>query len=159
MLNIRVAKPVDAAGACLAVRQSIIELCVRDHGNDPASLKRWLANKTPEQVERWVDGNPDGCFVAERDGEVVALGMINRDGFILLNYVAPSARFLGVSKSLMATMEDRALAWGHDACRLRSTMTAHQFYQGLGYVDDGVPEPSFANAVAYPMCRQLQPSR
>lgn len=157
MLNIRLAEREDAAGACLAVRQSIVELCIRDHGNDPASLQRWLANKTPEQVERWIDSNPDGCFVAEREGEVVGLGMINRDGFILLNYVAPSARFQGASKSLMAAMEERALAWGRDACRLRSTMTAHQFYQRLGYFDDGTPEPSFAHAVAYPMCRFLPP--
>ena len=29
------------------VRQSIEQLCTADHGNDAATLTRWLANKTP----------------------------------------------------------------------------------------------------------------
>jgi GNAT superfamily N-acetyltransferase len=52
-----------------------------------------------------------------------------------LNYVAPAARFRGVSKALVAALEATARNLGLAECRLESTQTALQFYRRLGYVD------------------------
>jgi len=49
-MEIRDATPEDADAACDVLRKSISQLCVADHGNDPAILNRWLSNKKPEIV-------------------------------------------------------------------------------------------------------------
>ena len=51
---VRDATAADAVAACEVMRASIVELCGLDHYNDPEILKRWLANKTPENVAAWV---------------------------------------------------------------------------------------------------------
>lgn len=155
VLKIRIARVPDAASACLAIRLSISELCGLDHENDPTVLEHWLSNKTPEYVAQWIVANPASALIAELDGRVAGMGLVRPHGYILLNYVAPWARFQRVSKSLMAAMEKQASIWGNETRTLKSTMTARQFYLGLGYDDNGAPEPSFGRAVAYPMRRQL----
>ncbi len=77
------------------------------------------------------------------------------DGRIAVNYVAPRARFQGVSKGLMAAMEARAAELGHTTCTLTSTVTAHGFYLSRGYRDDGPPVASFGGKPAFPMRRQI----
>src|SRR5882757_9842767 len=52
-VKIRDATPDDAEAACDVLRRSISELCVADHGNDPAILNAWLGNKQPEIVAAW----------------------------------------------------------------------------------------------------------
>ena len=52
-VTIRDAVPDDAVAACQVLKESISRLCVADHGNDPAILNAWLANKTPETVTAW----------------------------------------------------------------------------------------------------------
>jgi hypothetical protein len=59
---IRRAEVTDAADACQAVRRSIVELCVEDHGGDRATIAAWLANKTPENVAAWI-ASPDSVAV------------------------------------------------------------------------------------------------
>jgi hypothetical protein len=49
-MHIRDAVADDAPAACQVLRRSIVELCAADHGDDPAILAQWLANKTPEIV-------------------------------------------------------------------------------------------------------------
>jgi hypothetical protein len=53
-VTIRDAAPGDAVAASAVLRESISRLCVADHGNDPAILNAWLANKQPETVAAWV---------------------------------------------------------------------------------------------------------
>jgi hypothetical protein len=57
-MEIRDARLEDASSACQVVGRSISELCVADHGNDPAILKQWLNNKTPENLASWIT-HPD----------------------------------------------------------------------------------------------------
>ena len=54
-MEIREARLEDADHACNVLRRSISQLCVADHGSDPAIINAWLANKTPETVARWID--------------------------------------------------------------------------------------------------------
>lgn len=151
---IRPAMPVDAEQICAVVRRSIVELCVEDHGNDPAILSRWLANKTVENVTRWI-ANPENInAVAESGGRLLAAACIRRDGELILNYVSPDARFKGVSSKMLAFMEAQARALGLDVVRLESTRTARRFYSSRGYRDAAEPVEKFG-LTAYPMARKI----
>jgi N-acetylglutamate synthase-like GNAT family acetyltransferase len=98
------------------LRQSIAELCHLDHGGDETYLAKWLSNKTVENVRRWIQQTH--FFVAEEAERLVGVAAMTGAGKVTLNYVAPDARFSGVSKALM----------------LQSSQTALRFYQALGYV-------------------------
>ena len=71
--------------------------------------------------------------VAERDSEVVGVGMASLSGEIMLNYVHPEARFCGVSKSILAAIEDTLRSLGVHRCRLESTITAQSFCESFGF--------------------------
>src|SRR5688572_25941696 len=131
---VRPAIPDDAEAACAVLRRSIAELCEADHRGDKTLLDRWLANKTPETVAGWIAASH--TFVAELDGRLAGVAAVTRSGRITLNYVAPDARFRGVSKALVSALESTAAAMGCAACRLESTRTAERFYKSLGYVEE-----------------------
>jgi GNAT superfamily N-acetyltransferase len=133
---------------------SITRLCAPDHRDDPGLVASWIANKTPEMVARMLQTPGVHLFVAERDGEVAAVGAILRDNEIGLNYVDPAHRFAGVSKALMAGLEDAIRAAGIREARLKSTETAHRFYRSAGWHDTGEPR-SDAPLAGWPMSKQL----
>jgi N-acetylglutamate synthase-like GNAT family acetyltransferase len=129
----------DAPAACDVLRRSITELCYADHGGDPAVLGKWLSNKTVENVSRWIADNH--FFVAEDDGRLLGCAAMDGAGRITLNYVAPDARFRGVSKALVGVLEEAARNLGIEECRLESTQTALRFYRALGYVHSNESYP------------------
>ena len=96
-MEIRDAVAEDAPAACQVLRRSITELCVADHENDPTILMRWLSNKTPEIVASWIASPTNSVLVAVERGMTLAVGSVTDTGEITLNYVAPDARFRGVS--------------------------------------------------------------
>ena len=154
MWTFRPAIPGEAAEACHVVRQSIEGLCGADHGGDPAVLGRWLANKTPEHFTAWIEANPAGVIAAAGSGGIAGVGIVFPNGRIALNYVAPWARFRGVSKGLLRAMEAEAARLGNGCCTLTSTVTAHPFYRSCGYEDAGPPVASFGKP-AFPMQRVI----
>ncbi len=154
---IRDATPADGHEACAVLRDSIVQLCAADHRNDPDILRRWLANKTPENVASWADGCGHALLVAIENDAIVAVGGVRDDGEITANYVAPRARFRGVSSAMLARLEQRAIAQGATCCTLLSTETAHLFYLARGYADQGPPTGKFGTAASYPMRKPLGP--
>ncbi len=145
-MQIRAALPDDALAACSVLRRSIEELCGADHGHDPVFLARWLANKTPENVARWIATS--NVFVAEEDDRIVGVAALTNSGHITLNYVAPEARFRGVSKALLRTLEAKALALGCRVCTLESTKTAERFYREAGYREQSnLPQGTLGKAL------------
>jgi GNAT superfamily N-acetyltransferase len=152
---IRDAAPDDAAAACRVLRESIARLCVADHHNDPAILNAWLANKTPETVAAWAVQKGNSLLLAVEGDAVLGVGSVTDAGEITLNYVAPVARFRGVSRALLKALEARAVERGNTRCTLTSTETAHRFYQSAGYVDDGAPTGRFGASSGYPMSKQI----
>ena len=72
-----------------------------------------------------------------------------------MNYVAPVARFRGVSAALLAALEARAAERGNARVFLLSTETAHRFYLTRGYRDDGPPVGKFGSRGGYPMSKQI----
>jgi GNAT superfamily N-acetyltransferase len=155
---IRDAAPADAPEACDVLRASISELCAADHGNDPEILKRWLANKTPQNVAAWTDDPSGSLLVAVEHDAILGVGGIRDSGEITLNYVAPGARFRGVSAALLAALEARAGRRGVGVVKLHSTETAHRFYLSRGYRDDGPPAGKFGTRGSYPMSKRLTSS-
>lgn len=153
-MRIRKAIPEDAAAACNIIRRSITELCVTDHGNDPAILARWLNNKTPENFKSWI--RPDNTLLlAVEDIGILAVGCVTDAGEITLNYVSPDARFCGISAALLSALEERAAEQGNERCTLKSTETARRFYLERGYSLDGLADRKLGAISGYPMSKRL----
>ncbi len=152
---IRDAVAADAPAACEVLRQSITELCVADHGNDPEILGRWLANKTPEIVAAWIARLDNSVLAAVAGDTIRAVGSVTDAGEITLCYVSPDARFRGVSRALLGALEARALERGNTRCTLHSTLTARRFYRAAGYTEDGAPDGKFGARGGYPMSKPL----
>jgi GNAT superfamily N-acetyltransferase len=159
-MMIRDATPADAMKACEVIRASIAQLCTADHNHNPDVLARWLASKTPENVAAWAAAVGSSLLVAVEDGAVLAVGGVKDSGEITLNYVAPGARFRGVSTVLLKALEARAVERGASEITLLSTETAHRFYLSRGYRDAGPPQAKFGMTSSYPMTKELeQPAR
>lgn len=153
-MEIRDATPDDAVAACDVLRRSICELCIADHGNDPAILAAWLRNKTPEIVAGWAMHPGNSLLVAVEGNAILAVGSVTDAGEITSNYVSPDARFRGVSRALVRALEIRSVARGNTDCTLTSTETAHRFYRSCGYVDSGPPAGKIGTRSSYPMSRR-----
>jgi GNAT superfamily N-acetyltransferase len=137
------------------VRRSITELCVADHRGDAATIAAWLENKTEPNFRTWIDSARHVALAAEQSGRVVGFGLLRRPGFIDLLYVVPDARFQGVSKALLAAMEEAAQSLGVDVLNLNSSATAKRFYECAGYVAAGDPTKGFGCSTCYPMSKRL----
>jgi GNAT superfamily N-acetyltransferase len=156
---IRDATPDDASAACAVLRASISELCVVDHSSESTILERWLSNKTPDNVAAWARDAGRSLLVAVEGEAILAVGSVQDSGEITMNYVAPAARFRGVSAALLAALEMRAAERGNARCSLQSTETAHRFYLARGYRDDGPPVGTFGSRGGYPMSKRIGDSR
>lgn len=137
------------------LRRSIAELCTADHKGDPAILRSWLGNKTPDIFRSWI-GQPGNNLLVAIDAErIVAVGSVTDQGNITLNYVSPEARFRGMSKSMLAALEHRAASRGCVRCTLNSTETARRFYLAQGYTETGQASGHFGTSSGYPMSKSL----
>ena len=155
MIVIRKATPQDAEEATEVMRRSITELCQDDHQNDPKVLGSWLNNKRPEVFRSWLEESSESYFVAIENGRIQSVGAVANSGLIILNYVSPDARFRGVSRIMLAALEQRAREQGNRECRLASTATARRFYASCGYVEAGAPEGLFGSQSGFPMRKTL----
>lgn len=154
-MKIRKATPKDSFAVCEVLRRSITELCVVDHGGRNDILSPWLANKTPENVLQWITAPSQLTVIAEADHDIAGVGQASLEGKILLNYVSPEFRFLGVSKSIMLALEEGIRSNGCAVVELVSTGTALSFYEALGYIAIGSPQVACSGRLSYPMEKRL----
>ncbi len=154
-MEIRRARISDAEAICTVLRRSIVELCTADHRNDPAILEAWLASKTPDNVRRWIERPDNNLFVAAEEDAILAVGCVTDSGEITLNYVSPDARFRGVSKAMLAALEETARERGAERCALVSTETARRFYRSAGYIEQAPQASRFGDKASYPMAKRL----
>jgi GNAT superfamily N-acetyltransferase len=148
-MQVRPAHIADAEGAIDIVRRSIRELCELDHHGDPGTLSMWLANKTADNMRRWIA--TDTVLVAVEGERIAGVAAVRADGQVLLNYVAPEARFQGASKCLMRGIEAWASGRGLPWLTLDSTVTALRFYLSAGWTMTGPPQPGFGLTTRNPM--------
>jgi len=152
-MQIREASIEDTEEACRVIKRSITELCQLDHQCDSHTLELWLANKTTENMRRWIrEGN---VFIGTDDSVILGVAAINNSGGITLNYVSPDARFRGVSKALITRLEAKASELGEPRVTLQSTATACRFYLSAGYDEVGPPMCGFGRTLGYPMEKRL----
>jgi N-acetylglutamate synthase-like GNAT family acetyltransferase len=142
-INIRTATPFDAEAACLLLRRSIRESCQEDHRRQPALLDAWLANKTPQTVAAWFATPSNYAPVAERNGELVGLALLNQAGKLALCYVLPEAQGTGVGRTLLEAIELQARAWNISKIFLHSTVTASGFFARQGFINAGKENSCF----------------
>ena len=152
---IREATPKDAEAMSVVLVASITELCGADHQGRPEALAEWTANKTPESIRGWFDNPENRLLVADEDGAILGVGGFNVGGEIILNYVAPSARFRGVSRALLAALEDGMRADGIAEARLDSTKTARRFYIDAGWQEAAGESSKFCNVRCRTMTKRL----
>lgn len=132
-MKIRKAKISDAIDASTVLKRLIAELCRADHGDDPAKIATWTANKTPEEWISWLQQTDVTIYVAVLKDRITGVGAVTSNGEVRPNYVSPDARYCGVSKALLTRMEEDTLAVGVMSCTLESTKTAFRFYCAAGY--------------------------
>lgn len=158
-MRVRPAVEADAEQAALVLRRSITELCIHDHGHDPALLASWLANKTPEKFREWVRLEDSLCLVAVAGDEtILGVALMSKAGEIRLNYVSPDARFAGVSTALIGALETAAVVLGVPRLSLNSTATAYPFYLARGFQDAGEPQTGRLKDNIYPMMKDISPT-
>jgi GNAT superfamily N-acetyltransferase len=154
VITVRPAVEADVDAMSVVMTASVTELCSADHHDDPQNIAQWVSNRTPAGVATMMARPAQSFFVAERDGEIAAVGAMNEDGVIIFNYVSPLHRFAGVSSALLTHLEAALRQAGHREGRLTSTTTAHRFYLGRGWVDSGPPEID-GFSTSYPMRKTL----
>lgn len=132
-VSIREGCEADAKEAIEVLCRSISELCEPDHNNDPDEISDWISNKTERAWTTWLARDDAAVYVAIKNNEIVGVGMVSEKGEVLLNYVSPDARFSGVSKAVLRTLEAYVRGKGANECFLESTVTAKKFYESFGY--------------------------
>ena len=142
-ISIRPAESDDVVAATLLVRRSIAELCQADHHNVQPIIEGLLINKTQENMQAWVETPGSYVLVAEVGPIMAGVGGLTGDGEITLLYVAPDFRFQGVSKALLAALEEKARELGLPNCALVSTDTAQRFFEAQGYAGYDKDEDDF----------------
>lgn len=154
-VRVRAAVSGDAEQAAMLLRRSITELCTADHQHDAATLARWLANKTPEHLDRWI-ADPENCvIVAEEAGALLGVGLLHRSGEIRLCYMAPEAKGRGVGRVVLQALEERATEWGIGRLALNSTIGARGFYEHMGFRSGGRATPGFGLTQCHPYVKEL----
>ena len=79
MIAVRPAAEADIPAMSAVMTASVTELCSADHHNDPQNIARWVSNRTPAGVAKMLANPAQSFFVAEREGEIAAVGAVNRD--------------------------------------------------------------------------------
>ncbi len=146
------AKQADLVSSFLC--RSIRELCFLDHKNDADVIEKWISNKSPEHILKWLESSGTYLFLATLNDVPVGVSSFGANGEIFLNYVSPDYRFQGISKKLLDAMEDCLEQLGIESANLYSTATALRFYKAAGWIEQGVPDVVFG-ITGYPMVKTI----
>jgi len=147
---IRVATAADAPAAVAVLRSSILQLCTADHHDDPATVERWLRNKTVAQVHGLLLCRDVHLLVAVQGAHMRGVGSIGLEGELGWLYISPGCQRQGVGTALLAALETRARKWGLTQIRLISSSAARAFYERHGYRCAGQAQPGYGVLIDYP---------
>ncbi|MBF7688089.1 GNAT family N-acetyltransferase [Acinetobacter rathckeae] len=116
----------------LAVIEQSILSCVADHQNDPKTIEAWLSNKTPDQLEIWLQQHIGYSYKV--DNRVQGFILFSASGYIFLNYVSPKHQGHGIGSALLKTTIKHLNTLQVSMLRVESTLTAASFYEKSGFV-------------------------
>jgi GNAT superfamily N-acetyltransferase len=160
--QIRRAKSGDEPAIHEAHMRSIREICVKDHGEKEISGwgHRPLGDRWTEAINQWC------VWVVEWEGSIYGHACLRLSGpdeairaRILGLYLTPEVLHQGFGFSLANLMLEEARRAGAKSVTLDSSITAHDFYRRLGFVDAGPvkhEEIGGSFVTAFPMVFSLQ---
>ena len=142
MINFRRARIEDAEDIHRVNMTSIRELCTSDYTKE--EIEAW-GGRTPEKmVPLWRERvQKDFCIVAEKSGVVEGIGVLalpkeaGKPALIYMMYLTKAISGTGSGKKMMKMMLDHAKENGVKEVVLESSLTAHGFYESLGFCDSG----------------------
>jgi hypothetical protein len=155
--RIQVATHQDVDEISRVLIDSIKNLCFADHRGENVLLDAWLSNKTPDNIGKWLAMPDVGMFVAVSHERVSGVCAVHWKGHVVLNYVNPSFRLLGISSAMLRHMEEALLLKGVSSASLVSTLTAKEFYVSRGWSLSGDPRET-NGMIGYPMTKNLVPN-
>ncbi len=137
---IRIGRPGDEAGIHEAHMRSIREICVKDHGEE--EIKGWGFRTLGT---RWQEPLKTGhVWVIELENIIQGYGYIRifeEDGIAKAHlhglYITPEVLRKGLGLKLAKLMIAKAKESGAKSISLESSLTAHEFYKKLGFLDTG----------------------
>jgi GNAT superfamily N-acetyltransferase len=119
----------DAPRVAEIIRRCLREVNARDYSAD--TIERMCAHFSAERIVQ-LSGQRH-IYVAEADAIV---GTVSRDGNkVYTMFVEPDLAGQGIGRLLMCHIEAIAAAEGHDHMETGASITAHDFYRRLGYID------------------------
>ena len=140
MITYREAIESDANEACAVLIESINTICAPFYNHDKEIISEWLENKTPANVRKWIESEKTYCVVAEdNENNLVGFSCISGEEIMLL-YVVPKVLYKGVGKKMLAKLETHAHLSGINEVKAVSSLSAKEFYERNGYVQNGPPK-------------------
>ncbi|MET8150562.1 GNAT family N-acetyltransferase [Actinoplanes sp. NPDC049668] len=138
MAEIRSFRPGDGPVVSDVIGHCLREVNSRDYPSHIITLM--CEHFTAARIEQLAGERQ--MFVAVENGTVV--GTVSRDdNKVFTMFVRPGSIGRGVGRQLMHHIEALAAAEGHDHMETGASITAHGFYQRLGYVDVRTSETEF----------------
>jgi GNAT superfamily N-acetyltransferase len=127
----------DAARVAEIVRRCLVEVNSRDY---PAKIiDKMCRHFTPGRFRALSRRRP--FYVAETDQVV---GTVSRDGNkIYTMFVDPDHHGAGIGRRLLHHVESLAIQEGFDYMETGASITGHEFYLKLGYIDVRESETNF----------------
>lgn len=154
-MYIREAQAADAEAMAGILVRSIREICGPAYGNDKRVIGLWCANKTPTMMTRMLADPGYFSVVAETPDGLRGLGMLDRQGEIVLCYVLPEVLYQGVGKGILIALEKKARELGFKQLKLKSTLNAVPFYARNGYRPQGDYEMFLGQIPCLPLTKDI----
>ena len=140
MITYREAVASDAIKACSVLIESINTICAPFYNHDKDTISEWLENKTPSNVTEWIESENTYCVVAEKNENILVGFSCISGKEIMLLYVVPQVLHKGVGKNMLVKLENHALMSGINEVKVVSSLSAKEFYERNGYVQNGTPK-------------------
>lgn len=122
-----------------------------EFGMELKNLAGW--NQLPVDWERFIEWEPDGCFLATWDGQragtATTINYEGRFGWVGMVLVHPDMRRKGIGTALLMRCIEYLESAGVDAMKLDATPAGKQLYDTLGFVDEYTVERHSATATAH----------
>lgn len=134
----------------LRIIHESIRTCIDDHQRDESSIQILLEEMSQANLTLWMLYNDSWVYVDEY--RIAGVIMVNDQGNILLNYVAPEMQLRGFGKALLLKLFETCTTKNITQLSLESTQTALPFYQKYGFES---PEPSDSDSLL--LVKQLSP--
>jgi putative acetyltransferase len=138
---IRIARTEDAEAIHRAHMKSIREICVKDHGKE--EIKGW-GFRIYDPSHRIETIKRDSVWVVEAEGQIEGFAHIRlferdeaKQAYLWALYLTPKIVGKGFGLKLAQLMIESARIFGAERISLHSSLTAHKFYEKLGFKDDG----------------------